>query len=83
MGNFDFLKQEWPEIHTSCAKAESYLMNDPSTACIHARRSIELLVNHLYRLLDLPEPYKRDLAAHIADAKFKQITGDGLSLIHI
>ena len=79
MGNFDFLRTEWPEIYDSCAKAEQYLTNDPSTACIHARRSVELLVMHLYRLLDLPEPYKRDLAAHIASPAFKQVTGDGIN----
>lgn len=79
MGNFDFLKAEWPEIHASCAKAESYLTNDPSTACLLARRSVEVLVMHLYRLLDLDEPYKRDLAAHIADPAFKRITGEGIS----
>lgn len=79
MGNFDFLRAEWPQIHESCAKAESYVTNDPSTACILARRSIEVLVMHLYRLLDLPEPYKRDLAAHIADPRFKRITGDGMT----
>ena len=79
MGNFDFLRAEWPQIHEGCAKAESYVTNDPSTACIHARRSIELLVMHLYRLLDLPEPYRRDLAAHIASPRFKRIAGDGIS----
>lgn len=79
MGNFDFLRAEWPEIHESCAKAESYLTNDPRTACIHARRSIELLVQHLYRLLDLKQPYKHELAAHITDAGFKRITGDGVT----
>lgn len=79
MGNFAFLKPEWPTIYESCAKAESYLTSDPSTACILARRSIEVLVMHLYRLRGLRTPYKRDLAAHIADAQFKQLTGQGIA----
>jgi len=78
MGNFDFLRAEWPEIHASCAKAESYLTNDPSTACILARRSVEVLVMHLYRLKGLAEPYKDDLVAHIANPEFRRLTGDGI-----
>ncbi|WP_281712432.1 arabinosyltransferase domain-containing protein, partial [Dermacoccus nishinomiyaensis] len=53
MGNFDFIKAEWPVIYDDCARAESYLTNDPRSACFYARRSIEVLVNHLYDLLAL------------------------------
>lgn len=78
MGNFDFIKPEWPQVYEACAQAESYLTNDPRTACIHARRAVEVLVTHLYELLDLPEPYKNDLAAHIASTDFKQVAGAGI-----
>lgn len=54
MGNFDFVKTEWPQIHEPCARAESYVASDPRAACFYARRAVELLVTYLYDLKGLP-----------------------------
>jgi type I restriction enzyme R subunit len=73
MSNFGFVDAaEWPEIYADCARAESYLVSDPRSACIYARRSIEHLVGLLYDLLDLSLPYKEDLAARINEYAFRE-----------
>jgi type I restriction enzyme, R subunit len=79
MGNFDFVKATLPTVHADCATAESYLANDPRSACIYGRRAVEMLVAHLYDVLALKSPYKNDLAARINDAAFKAKTGLGIS----
>lgn len=79
MGNFDFLAEQWPTIHEDCARAESYLTTDPRSACIYSRRAAELLVGHLYELLDLAAPYKDDLAARINQPELKTRTGNGIN----
>ncbi|QDZ15440.1 DEAD/DEAH box helicase family protein [Humibacter ginsenosidimutans] len=79
MGNFDFLRAEWPGIHADAARAESYLTTDPRSACFYSRRAIELLVAHLYDVLELPLPYANDLSARINDAAFKRVTGLGIT----
>lgn len=70
MGNFDFIAEEWPQMHESAARAESYVVSDPRSACIYARRTIEELVGHLYELLGLPATYPDDLAGRIHGADF-------------
>jgi len=76
--NFWFIQQVWPDVFEACVRAERYLAGDPRTACIWARRAIELLVDHLYDLLNLPEPYQNDLAARSAAPAFRQIAGEGI-----
>ncbi|MGO2662068.1 MAG: DEAD/DEAH box helicase family protein [Propionibacterium freudenreichii] len=71
MGNFDFITADWPQIHNDCARAESYVITDPRSACIYARRSVETLVRHLYFLLDLAEPYRDDLVTLINEPAFR------------
>ncbi|XNZ00266.1 DEAD/DEAH box helicase family protein [Micrococcus luteus] len=67
--NFDFLATVWPKVFENASRAESYLHTDPRSACFYARRTAELVVEGIYRLRGLPEPYKADLAARInADA---------------
>lgn len=78
MGNFSFLKLEWPEIYRDCAQAESYMASDPRSACFYARRAVELLVRHLYELIPLSAPYKTDLAALTNDAQFTATVGSGI-----
>ncbi|GIZ95568.1 hypothetical protein TTY48_01800 [Tsukamurella sp. TY48] len=73
MGNFDFVHTTLPSVHRDCAKAESYLTSDPRAACFYGRRAVEELVHYLYDLLDLPAPYKSDLAAHTNSAGFKAV----------
>ncbi|OHV05119.1 DEAD/DEAH box helicase family protein [Mycobacterium talmoniae] len=80
MSNFAFVKAvAWPEIHADCARAESYVTNDPRSACFYARRAVEQLVGHLYDLLGLPLPYKDDLSARINEPKFRSKTGMGIA----
>lgn len=75
MSNFAFIRDEWPNVHADCVRAESYLASDPRTACFYSRRAAEDLVVHLYDLLDLAVPYKDDLAARTNDPAFKAATG--------
>lgn len=79
MSNFAFLQAVgWPEMHADCARAESYATNDPRSACFYSRRTVELLVDHLYDVLALSIPYKDDLAAKINDVEFKSEVGVGI-----
>ena len=86
MGNFDFLRETLPGVFPDSARAESYLTSDPRAACIYSRRAAELLVNHLYDVLALREPYRDDFAAKANDPVFKARVGSGiqakLNLIH-
>ena len=75
MVNFDFVKAvDWPEIHADCARAESYALTDPRSACFYSRRAVEHLVDYLYDVLGLPIPYQDDLSARINDAA---VQGEG------
>lgn len=79
MSNFGFIKSEWPSIHADCARAESYLVSDPRTACFYSRRAAEEIVRHLYDVLGLTVPYKDDLAARTNDPSFKATTGPAIA----
>lgn len=73
MGNFDFLKAEWPEIAGNAARAESALSNDPIAACVYSRRVAELVVAATYDLKQLPDAYRDDLSARINSLDFKRV----------
>ncbi|MFT0847312.1 DEAD/DEAH box helicase family protein [Actinomycetaceae bacterium L2_0104] len=73
MGNFDFVRETLPPFHDDAAKAESYLSNDPRSACFYSRRTIENLMGYLYQVMNLREPYRSDLAARIKDAQFTRL----------
>ena len=80
MTNFAFLKSVgWPETHADCARAESYALSDPRSACFYSRRASEHLVDYLYDVLGLPVPYQNDLSARINDAGFKAKAGMGIA----
>ncbi len=79
MSNFSFVRQALPPLYDDCARAESYLVSDPRSACVYARRVAELLVGHIYDVAGLQEPYQPDLAARIADAGFKRVVGQGVA----
>ena len=52
MSNFVFLSTvNWPEIRDDCARAESYALSDPRSACFYSRRAVEHLVDYLYDVL--------------------------------
>ena len=79
MSNFAFLRATIPTLHADAARAESYLASDPRSACFYARRTVEGLVDHLYALRRLPEPYQDDLAARTNAPAFQQLTGRTIS----
>src|SRR3954451_5665235 len=78
MGNFDFLKAEWTEIHADCVRAEGYLSSDPRSACFYARRAAEQLVGLVYDVEGLSVPYKDDLSARINEPAFQRRVGVGI-----
>ncbi|MGW9111994.1 DEAD/DEAH box helicase family protein [Microbacterium sp. NPDC055683] len=77
MGNFDFIRDEWPELHAVVARAEGYAAADPGTSVIHARRAIESLLTWLYETdPSLRQAYRNDLAAMINEPSLRAIAGD-------
>ncbi|NLJ54442.1 MAG: DEAD/DEAH box helicase family protein [Intrasporangiaceae bacterium] len=78
MSNFTFVRETIPTLHDDCARAESYLTNDPRSAVFYSRRVVERLVDHLYALLSLPEPYRTDAAAKMNAAPFKSLAGNAI-----
>lgn len=79
MSNFGFLKDEWPDVHESAARAESLAFPDPRTACFYARRSLELAVYWAYKHdPGLKLPYTDNLAALIHAPAFRNAAGDAV-----
>ncbi len=78
MRNFDFVRATLPDLHEDCARAESYALSDPAAAVVCARRAAERLVEYLYAVLRLPEPYRRDLSARIHAHPFVAVAGTGI-----
>lgn len=78
MSNFNFISANWPEIFAECSLAEAYLANDPRSTCIYARRVIETLVEHVFRVEALPDSYVSDLAARVNHPEFKNIAGNNV-----
>lgn len=78
MGNFDFMRAEWPELYKDCARAESHVMSDPRSACFYSRRAIEVLVGFLFEMENLREAYASDLAARSNDPAFVAVIGPAI-----
>lgn len=77
--NFGFLQTEWPQIYESAVKAESFALPDPGTACFHARRTLELVMQWLYRSDSrLHLPYQQSLSALVHEPTFIQVAGLGI-----
>lgn len=74
--NFGFLQQEWPLIYESAVKAESFVFPDPATACIHARRTLEMAMQWLFKSDPaLHPPYQQNLSALVHEPTFVQVAG--------
>lgn len=82
MGNFSFLKADWPLIHEACVRAEAYMAIDPLTACFHSRRGVDLLIKELYGLLQIPEPFDKSLASKLNNQAFRRGTGAGEVIVN-
>lgn len=79
MGNFVFIKAEWPNIEVDCVHAEGYTASDPRSACFYARRAAEQLVALIYEVDALALPYKEDLAARVNEPAFRNRVGEGIA----
>ena len=79
MSQFTFLKQEWPAVFDSAARAEASVYTDPRTACFYARRTLELAVKWAYKHdATLQLPYQDNLSALIHEPSFKQAAGEAV-----
>jgi type I restriction enzyme R subunit len=76
MGNFAFLRGEWPDLFESAIKAESVIGADPRTSCFYARRALELAVRWLYKSDSaLKLPHSESLSALIFEPTFRDAIG--------
>ena len=77
--NFGFLQPEWPQIYESATKAESFVFPDPGTACIHARRTLELVMQWAFKSdASLHPPYQQNLSALVHEPTFVQVAGQAV-----
>ncbi len=77
MSNFTFLKNEWPDLYTSAAQAEAFVVADPRSACFYARRTLELAVQWLYTHdASFKLPYQDHLSALIHEPSFRANVGE-------
>ena len=77
--NFGFLQTEWQQIFESAVKAELFAIPDPGTSCFHARRTLELVMQWLYRSDSrLHLPYQQSLSALVHEPTFSQVAGPGI-----
>ena len=75
MSNFEFIREQWPELYDSCQRAESYALSDASAAAFTARVAVEKIVDYLFvDVFALPEGYRSDLNARMNDPAFKNRT---------
>lgn len=74
MTNFAFMPSGLSTVRDAAAKAESYILSDPRSACFHARFALETAVHWLYRHDNrLRMPYDRSLGALIHEPSFQNI----------
>ena len=79
MSQFAFIQKEWPELFDSATKAESSVHQDARTACFYSRRTLELLVDWLYKHDGkLHFPYQDSLSALIFEPTFKNAVGPAI-----
>ena len=72
MSNFGFLKAEWADVFDAAQAAENTARSDPRTACIQARRGLEIAVQWVYTAdRSLHVPYESSLSALIHEPTFK------------
>ncbi|MVO18580.1 DEAD/DEAH box helicase family protein [Parasedimentitalea huanghaiensis] len=56
--NFEFLREDWPELAGLGALAESYAHTDPTSSVFNIRLLAENLVKDIYQDLKLPKPIR-------------------------
>ncbi len=76
MGNFGFVRAEWPELFEEAARAERNALVDPRASCFYARRCLELSVRWLYDVdTSLKRPHKTELATLVAEPTMVHLVG--------
>lgn len=76
MGNFEFVRGEWPHIHEEAARAEHAVYGDPRMSCVYGRRALEFATHWVFRVDEtLRAPYHDDLAARLAEPTFQRLVG--------
>ena len=79
MTNFDFLKEQWPQIYEDAAKAERLVYPDPRAAGFYARRALELAVRWVYTYdATLKLPYGDGVSALIHEPTFRTAAGEAV-----
>jgi type I restriction enzyme R subunit len=72
--NFEFLKEDWPELAGLGALAESYAHTDPTSSVFNLRLLAENLVKDIYRDLKLPKPVRAKQIDLLEGGSFCTIT---------
>ena len=76
ISQFEFLKPEWPDLHDSAGRAESFAYTDARTACFYARQTLEIAVHWLYKHDPAFKlPYQEHLSALIHEPTFRDTVG--------
>src|SRR5215470_10983380 len=76
MTNFGFLQSEWPQLFADAQKTEVSVIPDSRTACFYARRTLEQIVEWLYKSdPSLKLPYQDNLSSLIHEPTFKNAVG--------
>lgn len=79
MGNFEFVRDEWPQLYDDAARAEHAIYADPRMSCVYARRTLEFATHWVYRADGtLRAPYRHDLAARLAEPTFQRLVGPAI-----
>ncbi|WOD44915.1 DEAD/DEAH box helicase family protein [Hwangdonia lutea] len=72
MSNFNFLKQDFPQLYTEAINAEKYTFTEPKYAALLCRTVLELGLNWLYdNDVEFTKPYDSKLAALLFHYDFK------------
>ena len=77
--NFDFLKEQFPQLHTHATHSSSMAYSAPRASCFYARFTLEQAVLWLYdNDAYLQPPYDNNLGALIHEQTFKDNLKPGL-----
>ncbi|MCB1190290.1 MAG: DUF4145 domain-containing protein [Leptospiraceae bacterium] len=73
MSNFEYIKNEWPELYGSLSLGEQYVYSDPASSFVKFRLYAERVVEIIYNKSGLPLPSNHNLNTLLNDFSFKRI----------
>ncbi|SHK08592.1 type I restriction enzyme, R subunit [Rubritalea squalenifaciens DSM 18772] len=77
--NFSFLTSEFPDFALAAKLAEKAVFPDPHAACFHCRRTLELVVQWLYKVeAKLGMPYDHSLGSLIHHPPFQNLISEAI-----